>query len=387
LFAGASALCGLAPDLTSLVAFRVLQGIGGAMLGANSMSVLIKATDQSRRVRALGVFSAAQAIGVSAGPAVGGVLIGTLGWPSVFWVAVPFGLAAVIIGWLVLPRTDPQDQDQVFDWRGALLLAPALTLVVLVLNQVSALGPTSLVLIAYTGTAVVLLIVFVRQEHASASPLVDLRMLRRPAFLGGIVACALGYALLYGMFFLTSFALVSGYHDSPTLAGLKLAVIPVAIGIVAPFSGDLSKRLGPRLLSVAAMAVCVTALLVLSAISTEPSTILWIDFVGLAGFGAGLGLFIAPNNHATINAAPSSRSGEAGAMLNLMRVLGTSLGIASASSMLSWQMQVVSGTNNRRLALFSEHHLMEAVRSGLLMLAVFAVIAGGISIIRKTAAA
>jgi EmrB/QacA subfamily drug resistance transporter len=387
LFAGASALCGLAPDLTSLVAFRVLQGIGGAMLGANSMSVLIKAIDQSRRVRALGVFSAAQAIGVSAGPAVGGLLIGTLGWPSVFWVAVPFALAAVIIGWLVLPRTDPQDQDQVFDWRGALLLAPALTLVVLVLNQVSALGPTSLVLIACTGTAIVLLIVFVRQEHASASPLVDLRMLGRPAFLGGIVACALGYALLYGMFFLTSFALVSGYHDSPTLAGLKLAVIPVAIGIVAPFSGDLSKRLGPRLLSVAAMAVCVTALLVLSAISTEPSNILWIDFVGLAGFGAGLGLFIAPNNYATINAAPSNRSGEAGAMLNLMRVLGTSLGIASASSMLSWQMQVVSGTNNRRLALFSEHHLMEAVQSGMLMLAVFAVIAGGISMIRKTAAA
>jgi MFS family permease len=305
----------------------------------------------------------------------------------VFWVAVPFALAAVIIGWLVLPRTDPQDQDQVFDWRGALLLAPALTLVVLVLNQVSALGPTSLVLIACTGTAIVLLIVFVRQEHASASPLVDLRMLGRPAFLGGIVACALGYALLYGMFFLTSFALVSGYHDSPTLAGLKLAVIPVAIGIVAPFSGDLSKRLGPRLLSVAAMAVCLTALLVLSAISTEPSTILWMDFIGLAGFGAGLGVFIAPNNHATINAAPSNRSGEAGAMLNLMRVLGTSLGIASASSMLSWQMQVVSGTNNRRLALFSEHHLMEAVQSGMLMLAVFAVIAGGISMIRKTAAA
>jgi len=387
LFAEASALCGLAPDLTSLVAFRVLQGIGGAMLGANSMSVLVKAIDQSRRARALGVFSAAQAIGVSAGPAVGGVLLGTLGWPAVFWVAVPFGLAAVIIGWVVLPRTALQDPSQVFDWRGALLLAPALTLVVLVLNQISALGPTSLVLIACAGAAVVLFIWFVRQEHASASPLVDLRMLARPAFLSGVVACALGYAMLYGMFFLTAFALVTGYQDSPTLAGLKLAIIPVAIGIVAPFSGDLGKRMGPRPLSGAAMAICVAALLVLSAIVTEPSALRWIGFFGLAGFGAGLGMFIAPNNHATINAAPPNRSGEAGAMLNLMRVLGTSLGVASASSVLSWQMQVVSGTHDRRLALFSGQHVMEAVQVGLLTLAIFAVIAGSISMIRKNAAA
>jgi len=81
LFTAASALCGFAPDLVSLTAFRILQGVGGAMLGATSMSLLIKATDQSRRARALGVFAGAQAIGVSAGPAVGGFLIGTLGWP------------------------------------------------------------------------------------------------------------------------------------------------------------------------------------------------------------------------------------------------------------------------------------------------------------------
>jgi EmrB/QacA subfamily drug resistance transporter len=383
LFAGASALCGFAPDLTTLVACRVLQGIGGAMLGANSMSVLIKATDQSQRVRALGVFSAAQAIGVSAGPAVGGVLLGTLGWPSVFWVAVPFGLAAVIVGWLVLPRTVLQDPDQVFDWRGALLLAPALTLVVLVLNQISALGPTSLVLIACAGAAIVLLLAFARRERASKSPLVDLRMLEEPSFLGGIVACMLGYALLYGMFFLAAFALVSGDHDSPILAGLKLAIIPVTLGVVAPFSGNLSERLGPRLLSVVGMLLCAAALLLLSAIITDPA-VLWIGVIGLIGFGAGLGVFIAPNNHMTINAAPAGLSGEAGAMLNLMRVLGTSLGVASASSMLSWRMQVVSGTSDRRLALFSADHVMEAVRSGLLMLAIFAAIAGGISMIRKT---
>jgi EmrB/QacA subfamily drug resistance transporter len=353
LFAGASALCGLAPDLPTLVAFRVLQGVGGAMLGANSISVLVSATDKSLRARALGVFAAAQAVGVSAGPAVGGFLLAAFGWPSVFWVTVPFGLAAVLIGWLVLPQTPAHDRELSFDGRGALLLAPALTLAVFALNQISALGPTSPALIACAGVAALLLILFVRRQRASASPLVDLRLFRRPAFVAGVTACALGYAILYGMFFLTSFALVRGYDESPAAAGLKLAIIPVAIGLVSPLSGALTERLGPRLLSVAGMAIC-----------------------------AGLGLFTAPNNHATINAAPPDLSTEAGAMLNLMRVLGTSLGVASASSMLSWRMQIANGA--RRLSLISGRHLIEATQSGLVMLAVFAVVAGAISMVRKT---
>jgi MFS family permease len=121
LFVVASAMCGLASDLTWLIVFRVLQGIGGSLLGANSISILVKAVDQERRGRALGFFAAAQAVGMSAGPAVGGLLLGTLGWHWVFWVSVPFGLVAAVIGWLVLPRTDKVDQDKVFDWHGALL--------------------------------------------------------------------------------------------------------------------------------------------------------------------------------------------------------------------------------------------------------------------------
>jgi MFS family permease len=143
LFVVASTLCGLASDLTWLIVFRVLQGIGGSLLGANSISILVRAVDQERRGRALGFFAAAQAVGMSAGPAAGGLLLGALGWHWVFWVSVPFGLVAAVVGWLVLPRTDKVDSDKAFDWHGALLLAPALTLLVLALNQVSVWGVTS----------------------------------------------------------------------------------------------------------------------------------------------------------------------------------------------------------------------------------------------------
>jgi EmrB/QacA subfamily drug resistance transporter len=383
LFVAASTLCGLASDLTWLIVFRVLQGIGGSLLGANSISILVRAVDEERRGRALGFFAAAQAVGMSAGPAVGGLLLGALGWHWVFWVSVPFGLVAAVFGWLVLPRTDKVDQDKVFDWYGAVLLAPALTLLVLALNQVSVWGMTSPAMIACSGSSVVLMVLLVRQERASASPLVNLGLFRQPAFSYGVIAVVLGYAMLYGMFFLMSFALEHGYGDSPEAAGFRLAVIPVALGIAAPFSGALSDRMGARLLSAAGMAFCLAALLILAVTEAEPTVSRQVGTAAFALFGAGLGVFIAPNNHATIEAAPASLSGEAGSMLNLMRVLGTSLGVASASSTLSWQLESATGSHDDWIP-FAGHPLLGAVESSLAMLAIMAVAAGGVSWIRTT---
>jgi EmrB/QacA subfamily drug resistance transporter len=382
-FTSASALCGYAPDLLTLVGLRFVQGVGGAMIGANSMALVVEATDKSRRGRALGLYAAAQAIGISAGPVAGGLLIGTLGWPWVFWVNVPIGLISIVAAWLVLPVTAQQGPTQTFDWRGALLLVPALALAVFALNQVSALGLTSPVLLGSVGAAIVLIFLFVRQESKMQSPLVDLALLKSPAFLGGALACALSYAMLYGMFFLASFALVRGYEDSPVVAGLKLAIVPISIGVAAPIAGGLADWIGARLLSVAGMALCFTALVALTAVVMEPAPNLWAGFLGLVAFGIGLGVFIAPNNQATINAAPANLSGVAGAMLNLTRILGTVAGVASASAVLSWRLQVVRGSTERKLAAFSPNHFVEAVAGGLIMLAVFAIIAGAISLIRK----
>jgi EmrB/QacA subfamily drug resistance transporter len=367
-FTGASALCGFAPDLPTLVAFRFLQGVGGAMAAANSLALVIAATDKSLRARALGMYAAAQAVGISAGPVIGGLLLGTLGWPWVFWINVPFGLLAVVFGWLVLPITAQQNRNQTFDWRGGFLLAPALAFAVLALNQVSAWGPTSPALLGSVGAAIVLIFLFLRQEHASHSPMIDLALLDEPAFLAGAFACALSYAMLYGMFFLASFALVRGYEESAIAAGLKLAIIPISLGIVAPFAGALADWMGTRLLSVAGMAICFVALLALTAIVMQPVANLWIGSLGLVAFGAGLGLFIAPNNHATINSAPANLSGVAGSLLNLTRILGTVAGVASASAMLSWQLQVARGSTDRTLATLSPHHFIQAVGAGLIML-------------------
>src|SRR5262245_12196334 len=142
LFVLSSAACGFAPDLPVLIAFRVLQGIAAALLSSNGIAIVVTAAGPERRGRALGVLSAAQAIGLSAGPALGGLVLDLLDWHWVFWINVPVGLAGSIMGWFVLPPTEDLPDTARFDWNGALLLAPALTALVTLLNEGYAWGAT-----------------------------------------------------------------------------------------------------------------------------------------------------------------------------------------------------------------------------------------------------
>ncbi len=143
LFVLGSTLCGFAPNLPALIAFRVLQAIGAALLSSNSVAIVVTAAGPEQRGRALGIMAAAQAIGLSAGPALGGLVLDTLGWQWVFWINVPFGLIAAVIGWFVIPPTSGLARGERFDWAGAFLILPALTAVVAVLNEAHVWGLTS----------------------------------------------------------------------------------------------------------------------------------------------------------------------------------------------------------------------------------------------------
>jgi EmrB/QacA subfamily drug resistance transporter len=386
LFALMSVLCGLASDPTQLIASRVLLGIAGAMLGANSIVILVKAAGPNRRGRAMGIFAAAQAIGVSMGPVTGGILLAALGWRWVFWVSVPFALAGAISGWLVVPKTTDLSTDRQFDWRGALVLMPALTSLLLLISESYAWGLTSPAILGCAIIAVALLYAFIQQERRTPAPLIDLDLFRIAAFASGILAIVLSYAMLYGMFFLMSFALVRGYHDSPLAAGLRLAIVPVALGIVAPFSGALNERIGTRGVLLGGMAICIAAMMLLRVVLTGTADSFIGVMIAMAVFGAGLGLFIAPNNSSTMGAAPGDRSGEAGGLLNLMRVFGTSVGVACASVVLSWRLATLTGTGDTTLSA-SNQALLGAVTDALLLLVAFAAIAGVTSIVRAPPAA
>jgi MFS family permease len=186
--------------------------------------------------------------------------------------------------------------------------------------------------------------------------------------------------MLYGMFFAMSFALVRGYHDKPLAAGLRLTIVPIALSIVAPFSGALYE-LGPRLIKIAGMAICASALLALIAALTGAESSLTGVMLAMAAFGSGLGLFIAANNTMTISAAPSERSGQAGGLLNLMRVFGTGIGVATASSVLAWRIEAMTGLHERTVEA-PPAILLAAIRDVMLALVVFAIIAGATALLR-----
>jgi EmrB/QacA subfamily drug resistance transporter len=339
LFTLFSMLCGLAPSLGWLIVFRALQGAAGGMLGADSVVVLALAAGPTRRARAMGYFAAAQAIGISAGPAAGGLLLSGLSWPWVFWVSVPFCIVGGVLELLVVPVAGPTSADRRFDWQGTLLLMPALVALMLTLTELHAWGPTSPALVAAAAAAAAVLIAaFIWWERRAPAPLITMALFRARAFSGGALAVLLSYAMLYGMFFAISFAFVRGYGMTPLQAGLRLAVVPVALGVVAPLGGKAAKD-RVRLVKLAGMALCATAAILVDRLFAAGNANRDLAMAILAVYGAGLGLFIAPNNSATLAAAPPDHVGQAGGLIKLMRAFGTGAGIAAASSLLAWRLE------------------------------------------------
>jgi EmrB/QacA subfamily drug resistance transporter len=383
LFVAGSALCGLAPNLPVLIAFRIIQGIGAALLSSNSVAIVVAAAGPARRGRALGIQSAAQAVGLSAGPAIGGLLLDALDWRWVFWINVPVGLAGTLLGWFVLPPTKDLPDDGRFDWKGAVLIAPALTALIAVLNEGYAWGATSPLLLGSALVGVVLLTLFVRSEKRARAPLVDLTLFRQRAFTAGNIAGLMCYAALFGLFFLMPFIFVRAYRDSTFAAGLRLTIVPVMLGAVAPIGGALYDRLGPRPLTVSGMLICIAALALLFAVLDGAAAGLPLVMLALALFGIGQGLFISPNNSAIVAAAPSSLTGEAGGLLNVTRSCGISIGVAAASSLLAWRLAVLTGSGHNTLHAEADQ-LFSASRDVIILLGGFAAIAGAMSLARPS---
>jgi EmrB/QacA subfamily drug resistance transporter len=374
IFGLASALCGLASSFEELIVFRFLQGVGGSLLGANSISILVKSVPEDQRGRALGWFAAAQAVGMSSGPALGGFILAALDWRWIFWLTVPVSAIAIVIGWLALPRRPGTQPDRPFDWTGALILGPALVLVVAVLNHIATSGLASLMTIGGLGIAAALLALLARRESAFRAPLVDPRFFRSPAFCSAAAGVTLGYAMLFGMFFLMSFAQSHGFGEPPAVGGLHLAIIPIAIGLASPLSDRARQLIGARWIGVAGMAFCLIAVILLFAVIGRVENHWLFDGVAYAFFGIGLGLYIAPNNQVAIAAAPESLSGPAGSLINLMRALGTSLGVAGSASVLALNLAESDGARQTWLTSSGESMLI-AVRHSMPLLGALVILA------------
>jgi MFS family permease len=345
------------------------------------VAIVVLATNPEERGRGLGLQSAAQAIGLGAGPALGGLILDTLGWHWAFWINVPVGIAGAIIGWFVIPQTRKRGKRGRFDWRGALLIAPALTAVVAALNEGYAWGATSPALIGCVVAAIVFLTLFARAERRAETPLIDFQLLRQGAFLIGNVANFLSYAALFGLFFLVPFVLVRAYQDTALAAGLRLSIVPVMLGLLAPIGGALYDRFGARAVTTSGMAVCIAGLAVLHVFLDGSAANLPMVMLALAIFGIGQGLFISPNSSSIMATAREELTGEAGSLLNMARYLGMSAGIASASALLAMRLGAATGLQGSTINV-SAQTLVAASRDVILLLCCFVALAGVLSLMR-----
>jgi MFS family permease len=321
-FTAASAACGFAPSLAALVVFRLFQAFGAALLQANSVALVTTSAPRNRMRAALGVQAGAQALGLALGPAVGGVIVSTVGWRWVFLVNVPVGVVAVVAGYYLLPRTRTKVGTDSFDWLGLALLALSSTALLLGISGGSGLGlpgyATALlfVLAAASGYG------FWRRISSAAYPLVNPILLRTRRIATGLIGALGGYLVLFGPLVLVPDVL--GSHQSAR-AGLILTALPLgfasaALGANAVLPASWTDRRRALLGS----AVALLALLALIPMPFTPVGQMPL----LALLGLGLGTFTPANNTIVMGAIPARAAGTGGGLVNMTRGLGTALGVA-----------------------------------------------------------
>ena len=319
-----SALCGLAPGLGWLIGFRALQAVGAALLQANSIAIIVLAVPKPSLGKAIGIQGAAQAVGLAFGPSVGGLLLAAGGWRLIFFVNVPFGIVGMVAGILLIPRSRHLQDRVPFDWQGFTLFFPAVVALFAAISFGNARGWTSPSILGLLVGGSILIVAFILRERRCPEPMLDLRLFRRSRFSAGITSGLLSYLVMFGVLFLVPFYLERGVGLGSGQAGLELMVMPVALGLTAPFAGRIADRVGARPLTVGGMAAVAGGLIALGVFRPATGPFLML----LAVVGVGMGAFTPPNNAAIMGSAPPDQAGVASGVLNMTRGMGTSLGLA-----------------------------------------------------------
>ncbi len=321
LFTLASLACALSPTLDTLVAARVVQGLGGACMSGLAPALVRQA--YPRRILASGFALVALGVAISAaiGPTIASLVLSVAAWPWLFLVNVPIGILAVPLFFRVAPPG--QKQPRRFDLMGAVLSAVSLGLVVVGVDTLGERVPTALAEIA---AGLVGFVALVMQQRASRVPLLPLDLLRLPLFRLSILTSVCSYAAQILAYLSLPFLFQSVMHQSQVATGLLMTPWPLLVAFAAPVAGRMVQRYPAAILGSIGLAVLGVGMILLALLPTAAAD--WDIVWRMAICGIGFGFFQTPNNTTLMTAGPANRSGVAGGMVGVARTVGWSLGSA-----------------------------------------------------------
>ena len=331
-FLGGSVLCGAATGIGALIAFRVLQAVGSAMLVANSVAILSHTVGGARMGTALGMLETAVSVALVVGPVVGGLLIQVSTWRMIFYVNVPVAIGAMLLARRVLPPLEGLGGGGRFDVAGATAFGAGLGTLLLGASLGPVIGWAAAAVDALLAAGAALLIAFFVIERRVRSPMLDLSLFHNRQFAGANAAKVCAYAGSFTVTFVVPFYLQQVLHYTPGAVGIAMTPMPAALAAGSLLGGPLSDRVGSQVLAPLGMAIATAGGYLFTLVSPAHG------YAGLAVamvvLDFGLGLFIAPNDAVIMNSAPRDRQGVAGGVLAMMRSAGMITGLTLAATIM-----------------------------------------------------
>lgn len=388
-FTAGSALSGLAPTLTLLLAARALQGLGAALIFGPALALIVDAFPRAQRGQALGMNALIVSLGVTAGPTLGGLISGTVGWRWIFFVNVPLGVVGLLVAQRVF-RFAGGARSRRFDLPGAAAFGLGLAGLSLGLSFGSEWGWTSPALLLTLAVAVVSLVSGVVIERRRVDPLVDLGQLVSRRLGLPLASLLFSILALFAVSFLMPFYFEELRGLTPLEAGLLLTPYSLGLALAAPISGRLADRDQARWLRSVGLGLVAAGFGLLAQVGVATSLLeiaLW-----LAVCGIGQGLFISPNTSAVMNAVRADQSGVASGLIATTRAVGQSLSVAIAGAAFiglggaAAGAALVAGVPTGSAAAALDGTFLAALRAALLISGVMAV-AGAVTSWPRTALA
>lgn len=333
LFVLGSLLCSLAPGLGWLVAFRMLQAVGGSMLNPVAMSIITNVfTEPAERARAIGVWGGVVGLSLGLGPIVGGALVDSVGWRAIFWINIPIGLLACALAARYVPESRAPHPRRV-DPVGQALVIVILAGVTYAIIAAPHAGAASFAVLVPGAVAVGALVTFVRYEPRRTDPLIELRFFRSAPFSGATVIAVLGFGAYSGFLFLNTLYLQDVRGLSALDAGLATLPLAVMTLLCAPLSGRLVGARGPRASLLVAGVFLAGGGLMLTSLHAH-TALGWL-LASYFVFGLGFGVVNPPITNTAVSGMPRAQAGVASAIASTSRQVGASLGVAIVGSVVS----------------------------------------------------